>query len=110
MPKNIKTQVGIAGKLSPREFEIPDNEPLPWGPDVQTTIVGKNTPRLDGFAKVTGAAKYSMDINLPGMLYGKILRSPHPAAKITNIDTSAAEKMPGVKTVLKVADATRIAR
>src|ERR1022692_2351627 len=104
MPKKITTQVGIAGNLSPREFEIPDSEPLPWGPDVQTTLVGKNHTRLDGVAKVTGAAKYSFDINLPGMLYGKILRSPHPATRIIKIDTSAAEKMPGVKAVMKVAE------
>jgi len=102
MPKKITTQVGIAGNLSPREFEIPDNEPLPWGPEVKTTLVGGNHTQLDGVAKVTGAAKYSFDINLPGMLYGKILRSPHPAAKITKIDTSAAEKMPGVRAVMKV--------
>src|SRR5437899_5399805 len=102
MPKKVKTQVGIAGKLTPREIEIPDNEPAPWGPEVQTTIVGKNTTRLDGVAKVTGKAKYSFDMNLPGMLHGKILRSPHPAAHVVKVNLSAAEQMPGVRAVMVI--------
>ena len=48
---------------------------------------------------MTGRAKYTYDINRPGMLYGKILRSPHAHAKIVSIDMSAAEEMPGVKAV-----------
>ena len=82
MPKKIKTQVGIRGHLIDKEMEIPDLEPQPWGPDYRPTHLGTDITRLDGAAKVTGAAKYAHDINLPGMLYGKIVRSPHPAAKI----------------------------
>jgi 4-hydroxybenzoyl-CoA reductase subunit alpha len=61
-----------------------------------------NTPvhNLDGMAKVTGRATYTFYINLPNMLYGKILRSPHPHAKILNIDTSKAERLMGVKAVM----------
>lgn len=61
-----------------------------------------NTPvhNLDGIAKVTGRATYTFDVKLPNMLYGKILRSPHPHAKILNIDTSKAERLMGVKAVL----------
>lgn len=61
-----------------------------------------NTPvhNLDGMAKVTGRATYTFDIKLPNMLYGKILRSPHPHAKILHIDTSKAEKVMGVKAVV----------
>src|SRR5262249_4693642 len=55
--------------------------------------------RLDGPDKVSGRAKYSYDIKRPEMLFGKILRSPYAHAKIVSIDTSAAEKMPGVKAV-----------
>ncbi|HLF92127.1 MAG TPA: molybdopterin cofactor-binding domain-containing protein, partial [Planctomycetota bacterium] len=61
--------------------------------------MGTSVPRLDGSLKVSGKAKYSFDRNLPGMLFGKILRSPHAHAKIAEIDLSAAEKMPGVKAV-----------
>jgi len=55
---------------------------------------------IDGPAKVTGAAQYTFDITLPNMLYGKILRSPHPHAKILNIETSKAERLIGVKAVV----------
>lgn len=64
------------------------------------SVVGKGLPRIDGPEKVTGKAIFTVDVNLPGMLYGKILRSPHPHAKILNINTEAAKRLPGVKAVL----------
>ena len=51
MSKKVKTQIGIAGKFTSKEIEIPDNEPSPWGPEVKTNIVGKSTSRVDGIAK-----------------------------------------------------------
>ncbi|NLW36531.1 MAG: hypothetical protein GXY80_13805, partial [Syntrophorhabdus aromaticivorans] len=67
-----------------------------------------NTPvhNVDGIAKVTGRATYTFDVQLPGMLYGKILRSPHPHAKILNIDATEALKLPGVKGVVTGKDDT----
>jgi xanthine dehydrogenase YagR molybdenum-binding subunit len=65
------------------------------------TIVGTSVKRLDGPDKVSGRAKYTFDITRPGMLYGKIIRSPYPHARITSIDFADAEKAPGVKVVLK---------
>jgi CO/xanthine dehydrogenase Mo-binding subunit len=62
--------------------------------------VGKRIPKLDAEEKVTGKAIYIHDLKVPGMLYGKILYSSHPHAKIKSIDTSRAEKLPGVKAVL----------
>jgi xanthine dehydrogenase YagR molybdenum-binding subunit len=56
--------------------------------------------RFDAPDKVTGRARYSYDINRPGMLYGKIVRSPHPHARIVSVDLSQAEKAPGVKAAL----------
>ena len=64
------------------------------------SVVGKRIPREDALVKLTGKSKYSTDISLPGMLYGKILKSPYPHAMILSIDTSKAEKLPGVKAVL----------
>jgi 4-hydroxybenzoyl-CoA reductase alpha subunit len=64
------------------------------------SVIGTRVHRVDGVEKVTGAAKYTFDIVLPNMLYGKVLRSPHPHAKILSIDTSKAEKMIGVKAVI----------
>lgn len=62
--------------------------------------VGTRPIRPDGVPKVTGRALYGADLKLPGMLYGKILRSPHAHARIKGIDTSAAAKLPGVKSVV----------
>jgi 4-hydroxybenzoyl-CoA reductase subunit alpha len=59
-------------------------------------VLGRRMRKTDGLAKSTGRARYTDDITLPGMLHGKILRSPHPHARILAIDTSAAEAMPGV--------------
>ena len=56
------------------------------------SVIGKSIPRKDGPVKATGQAQYTVDIDLPGMLIGKILRSPYPHARIINIDTSQAEK------------------
>lgn len=64
------------------------------------SVIGQKVHRVDGTEKVTGNSKYTFDIVLPNMLYGKILRSPHPHARILNIDTSKAEKMVGVKAVI----------
>src|SRR6202451_244281 len=66
--------------------------------------VGTRPIRPDGVPKVTGRALYGADLKLPGMLYSKILRSPHAHARILSIDTSAAEKLPGVKAVMTAAD------
>ena len=58
--------------------------------------VGTRSIRPDGFEKVTGKANYGADFSMPGMLYGKILRSPHAHARIISIDLSAALALPGV--------------
>ena len=62
--------------------------------------VGNNTRRVDGVDKVTGRAKYTGDLEIPGMLYGHVLRSPYPHALIEDIDATAAESLPGVAGVL----------
>ncbi len=64
------------------------------------SIVGKETPRIDAYERVTGRAQYAGDYQLPNMLYARVLRSPHPHAKIISIDTSKAEKLPGVKAII----------
>ena len=68
------------------------------------TYVGKPIGRIEGPDKVTGAANYSADILLPGMLSGKALRSPYAHARIRGIDTSRARQLPGVHAVLTAAD------
>ena len=67
-------------------------------------VVGKRPIRHDGVDKVTGRAKFGADINLPGMLYGAVLRSPHPHAVIKSIDTSAVTSNPDVLAVMTAED------
>src|SRR5437764_9726738 len=67
-------------------------------------LLGTKVKRVDAPEKATGRAKYSFDINRPGLLHAMILRSPHAHAKITSLDTAPAEKMPGVKAVVLIND------
>lgn len=71
---------------------------------MNTRYVGKPIARVDAKAKVTGQAVYSVDVDIPGMLYGAVLRSPVAHARIENIDTSQAKNMPGVKAVITAED------
>lgn len=67
-------------------------------------MVGRPLPRVDGLAKVLGTAKYAGDISLPCTLYAKVLRSPHPHARIIHINTQQARLLPGVQAVLTAED------
>jgi xanthine dehydrogenase YagR molybdenum-binding subunit len=71
-----------------------------WPPAEKRSLIGKRFSRLDGPAKASGRAKYSFDVSRPGMLYGKMILSPYAHAKVKSVDTSAAEKMSGVKAVV----------
>lgn len=66
------------------------------GYNAELSVIGRRMRKMDGLAKSTGRARYADDLTFPGMLHGKILRSPHPHARILLIDTAAAEALPGV--------------
>jgi len=70
--------------------------------------VGKSLPRIDGIDKVTGSAKYAADIKLENMLHARLLRSPHAHARVKHIDTSAAEKLPGVRAVATILEVPKV--
>jgi isoquinoline 1-oxidoreductase len=70
-------------------------------PQPEFTVMGKRAPRIDAVARVTGAARYSQDILTPGMLFAAVLRPPAHGAKLLDADTSIAERMPGVVTVIR---------
>lgn len=74
------------------------NENFNW--PTSPSVIGTHVQRLDGPDKVTGRAKYTFDVARPGMLYGRIARSPYPHARVVSVDISSALKMPGVKTAL----------
>ena len=81
------------------ETPMPDRNPKPWE---KTEVIGKPLPRVDAYERVSGNAVYPSDIVLPNMLHGAILRSPYPHCLVQAIDTSAAEKMPGVRAIITV--------
>src|SRR3954464_7191481 len=84
----VDVVVGIEGdavKQSSRRIAHDEPPPLPVNKELR--VIGKPTPRIDGRAKVTGAARYTADVKLPGMLYARMITSPHPCAQIKAIDT-----------------------
>jgi xanthine dehydrogenase YagR molybdenum-binding subunit len=100
MPKVVKTKTEFEGHVF-EEYVVVEGAGLSaWESQAPLKYVGQKTQRIDGPERVTGKALYTFDVQLPGMLYGKILRSPHPHAKIKHIDTRRAEKLPGVRAVL----------
>lgn len=95
--KKLKLPHGIPGhNLGEIEREVPASEPDAWPVNDKLKYVGKPVKRYDAVAKVTGKAKYASDIQLPGMLYAKFLRSNTPNAKVKSFDSSKAERLPGV--------------
>jgi xanthine dehydrogenase YagR molybdenum-binding subunit len=92
-------KAGTPEKPQPLEVNIAEGDLKPWDVDSKLKVVGTRQPRLDGPQKVTGKAKYTFDVSLPGMLWAKMVRASVPAAEILKIDTGKAEKMPGVKAV-----------
>jgi len=95
---------GIASVgLGTIERQVPADEPPPLPANAALTLIGKPVPRQNGRAKVTGATRFTVDVSLPGMLHGRILRANLPHARIRAIDVSAAARDPGVRAVLLVA-------
>jgi xanthine dehydrogenase YagR molybdenum-binding subunit len=85
--------------LQHKEREVPQDEPPPLPANAELKYIGKPTERYDGPAKAMGKGKYTADINLPGMLYARLVDATIPHGRIVSIDTSAAEKVPGVRAV-----------
>jgi len=85
--------------LQKKERQVALDEPPPLPPNAQLTYIGKPTVRYDGPAKATGKGRYTADVHLPGMLYARMVDASVPHGRIVSIDTSAAEKVPGVRAV-----------
>ncbi len=121
--KNVRAKGGIilpaeqpaaAGELRPVAWErrvvdtatvevaVPEGEPPLWDVETRPQVVGKPLARLDGPVKVSGRADYTYDQHPPGLLYGKIVRSAYPHAKITRLELERARAMPGVRAVIRL--------
>ena len=94
----VEATLAAAGTASTAKVAMIDNAA---GENVQPLkTLGRSTTRIDAKQRVTGKANYTSDVSLPGMLYARVLRSPHPHARIVKIDASKALAMPGVKAVV----------
>jgi CO/xanthine dehydrogenase Mo-binding subunit len=98
--EDVKIKVGYAGRTEMLTLKVREGDLVPYDLDREYKVIGRSTDRVDAIAKVTGAAKYTYDKNLPKMLHGRMLRCPHPNANVKAIDFSKAEKMKGVHAVL----------
>ncbi|HEY0320782.1 MAG TPA: xanthine dehydrogenase family protein molybdopterin-binding subunit [Pyrinomonadaceae bacterium] len=90
--------VGTEG-MNAVERMIPVDEPPALPVNASLASIGRSTPRLDGRLKVTGKARYTADVRLPGMLFAQVVTSRYPHARIRSIDTTKAERAPGVRAV-----------
>jgi xanthine dehydrogenase YagR molybdenum-binding subunit len=95
----FKVKVGPAENPVTLEVHTAPGDLKPWDLDSRLRAVRGRHPRLEAPLKVTGRAKYTYDVALPGMLWAKMVRAPIPAGKIVRIDTSKAERLDGVKAV-----------
>src|SRR5690349_14344995 len=100
--KKIKVPKVVNGIDTLVEIEVDDTGGPTWGPRDAHTLLNHDIRRVDGNAKVTGAAKYTYDVRPPGMLFGAVLTSPHASAQVVSIDTADAEKVEGVKAVISL--------
>ena len=98
--KTVTMPVGVPGHtLHDEPREVPVTEPPVWPINQDLKYVGKSHERWDGYPKVSGRARYTSDIQLPGMLYAKFVNATVPHARVLSVDTSAAERHPAVKGV-----------
>ncbi len=86
--------------------EVGNEEAPPLAPNATLAWIGKSVPRIDGRAKVTGAARYTVDLKLPGMLYAALVRSPLPHASVVTLDLTKAAASPGVRAALAINEST----
>jgi len=100
MSKVIQTKVEFEGRMQ-EELTVAEGEGLsPWPEDAPLSHVGRKVARLDGPERVSGRAVYTADVQLPGMLWGKVLRSPIHHGKIKRIDVRRAAEIPGVRAII----------
>ena len=90
----------VPGPLSEVERVVSVDEAPPLGPNAGLAWIGKSVARADGRAKVTGAARYTVDVKLPGMLHGRLLRSPYPHARLVSLDLESALRDAQVRAAL----------
>ena len=99
--KKIRVPRVINGVEQMVEIEVDEDSGPGWGPNDKHTLLNHRITRVDGPLKAAGAAQYTYDMRLPGMLYGRVLRCPHAHARVASINTDAAAAILGVKAIIK---------
>src|SRR5213595_1944639 len=99
--KKVRVPKVINGVETMVEIEVDEDAGPGWGPNDRHTLLNHRLTRVDGPLKVSGAARYTYDVRLPGMLYARVRRCPHAHARLTKIDSSSASKIPGVKAIIQ---------
>src|SRR6267142_421880 len=102
--EKIKVTRVVNGIETMVEIEVDDVAGPGWGPNDKHTLLNHHLRRVDGPIKVSGVAEYTFDKRAPGMLYARVLRSPHAHARVLKIDSSAARGIPGVRAIVSVTD------
>ena len=98
--KKIRVPKVINGVETMVEVEVDDEGGPQWGPNDKHALLNHRLTRVDAPLKVSGAAQYTYDKNLPGLLYGRMVRSPYAHARVLRIDASAAQRIAGVKAIV----------
>ena len=93
----VTTKVEIEGREETKIVELPSRNPEPWSEDANLTVVGQRATRADALEKVTGVARYTADVDLPGMLYAAILRAPVANGRVVALDLAPALAIAGVR-------------
>ncbi|MGH7615761.1 MAG: xanthine dehydrogenase family protein molybdopterin-binding subunit [Gemmatimonadaceae bacterium] len=96
-PRFVTTKVEIEGREETRVVELPARNPAPWDDGAPLHVVGQRVERMDAREKVTGDARYTADVQLPGMLHAALLRVPIPRGRVTSLDLSPALALDGVR-------------
>src|SRR5438552_419195 len=107
--KVVRTRAEFEGQITEQTALVDGKDLAAWGSDAALTHVGRRQTRVDGVARVTGRARYTQDVYLPGMLHVRVLRSPYPRARVRRVDASRAEALPGVRAVLHRSNAPKAA-
>jgi xanthine dehydrogenase YagR molybdenum-binding subunit len=102
--KKIRVPRVVNGVETMVEIEIDDEGGPGWGANDKHALLNHHLRRVDGPLKVSGIAEYTYDKQAPGMLYGRLLRSPHAHARVLKIDVTAAQRISGVKAVISITD------
>jgi xanthine dehydrogenase YagR molybdenum-binding subunit len=101
MPRFVRTQREMEGRFEDVWVLVDEDDPtVPWPADAELLHVGRPTPRADGLVRASGAAEYTVDVRLPGMLHAFVLRSPVAHGVVERLDLDAARATPGVRAVL----------